>query len=527
MPTIYQKYRPQKFADLIGQEHIVQTITNEIKNNNTAHAYLFFGARGIGKTTLARLLAKALNCEQRESGQSEPCGECSACKETSASRNIDVIEIDAASHTGVENVRENIIENAQFKPTRTKYKVFIVDEVHMLSTSAFNALLKTLEEPPAHVVFILATTELHKLPATIISRCERFNFQKISYDQMLKRLKIICDQEGIKMDKQVFEKIINKSDGCLRDAESLLGQVFSLNLKKITAEDAEIVLPSSNIQSIIKFLQNILENQGKQALDLLAGLSEQGTNLEQFSYDTIEILRLIMILQIDPTKNITVDYSEKDVKTIKKLSTQIKMPELINMLESLLIRRGQIKSAPIPQLPLELFVAEYGLIEISNPPEKQSQDREQAELKKEKSEPDPEPLKETSTKMTTKIKEKISSITSRKPVKTSLEQIKNKWTQIIENIAVNNHSLGFVLKMCEVRDLEKDGRLTLTVPFSLHKDKIEENQTRKIIEDNLKDNFGEPISICCKIGKIDDNQDENHDQEINDLAVDFGGEVVN
>src|SRR3989344_9182778 len=278
MPTLYRKYRPSTFADVYGQEHLITTIKNEIALGKIAQAYLFSGPRGVGKTTTARLLAKAVNCLTRKEGQFEPCNACGAWEQIRAGRHIDVIEVDAASQTGVDNVRENIIENAQFKPTTAKYKVFIIDEVHMLSNSSFNALLKTLEEPPAHVIFILATTELHKLPATVISRCQRFNFKKIGYDEMLARLKKISEEEKIKVDKEVFGRIINKSDGCLRDAESLLGQVFSLDLKKITVEDAQMILPSSNVESIIEFLEAITQGDGARALKLINTLTEEGIN---------------------------------------------------------------------------------------------------------------------------------------------------------------------------------------------------------------------------------------------------------
>ncbi len=191
--AIYIKYRPALFEDLVGQNHIKVTLQNEIENNRIAHAYLFSGPRGVGKTTTARLLAKAINCEDKKT--TEACDKCSFCKEINAKRSMDVIEIDAASHTGVDNVRENIIENSRFTPQHLKYKVFIIDEVHMLSLSAFNALLKTLEEPPEHVIFILATTEIHRVPETIISRCQRFDFKRVNIDDLISRLKYIAGKE--------------------------------------------------------------------------------------------------------------------------------------------------------------------------------------------------------------------------------------------------------------------------------------------------------------------------------------------
>src|SRR3990167_8442184 len=225
--ALYHKYRPQKFADVIGQDHIVKTLSQQIVSNTLAHAYLFSGSRGLGKTTVSRLLAKAINCTSRVEGSAEPCEQCTMCIAITNSRSIDVIEIDAASNTGVDNVRENIIENVQFQPTQAKYKVFIIDEVHMLSTSSFNALLKTLEEPPSYVVFILATTELHKLPDTIMSRCQRFDFKRLSSGDLKKQLEKIAKLEGVSIEPEVIQKIIHKSDGCDRDAVSILDQLLS------------------------------------------------------------------------------------------------------------------------------------------------------------------------------------------------------------------------------------------------------------------------------------------------------------
>ena len=212
--VLARKYRPQIFSDLVGQEHVSQTLRNALKNERTAHAYLFTGPRGVGKTSAARLLAKALRCENRTS-DNEPCNKCEACLEINEGRSIDVLEIDAASNTGVDNIRE-IKENVSYSATQGHYKVYIVDEVHMLSTAAFNALLKTLEEPPAHVVFIFATTEIHKVPATIQSRCQRFDFKKINQNDLKSSLRSLCEKESIEIDDASLQIIAIESEGCLR-----------------------------------------------------------------------------------------------------------------------------------------------------------------------------------------------------------------------------------------------------------------------------------------------------------------------
>lgn len=549
MPTIYQKYRPQKFADITGQEHIVKTISNEIKNNDIAHSYLFFGSRGIGKTTIARLFAKALNCENRKKGEFEPCNECSSCLEISKGRNIDVMEIDAASHTQVENVRENIIENVKFKPTKSKYKVFIIDEVHMLSNSAFNALLKTLEEPPAHAVFILATTEEHKLPATIISRCQRFNFKKIGFDDMMKCLKDISENEKIKIDQKILERVINKSDGCLRDAQSLLGQIFSLGLKKIKIEDAEMILPVSDAESLLDFIESILKKDAQKAVQTLNQAIEQGVNPDQLATDLLEVLRSMIVLKINPKALLNVDYGAKDINKIKKMSDETAIAELINKTEKLLKRKEEIKRSPIPQMPLEMYIAENCLNDES--PVKKTEtktntpsapDKISAETAPNLSDETPPPatsypseekenaplldeipaisaLEENKTEENT-----LSENKKTENFKTTLQDIKDRWGELGDKISAEIHMMGMIFKMCQPENLAADGCLNVAVPFSIHKDKLEEQKTRIAIEKIIQEFFSEKLTIACRVNP--DLNPDKEEEELRDLANDFGGEIM-
>ena len=541
MPTLYRKYRPQTFEDVVGQEHIIQTITNQLGSGKVAHAYLFSGPRGIGKTTTARLLAKAVNCEKRTEGKFEPCEECSSCTEITGGRAIDVIEIDAASQTGVDNVRENIIENAQFKPTKSKFKVFIIDEVHMLSTSAFNALLKTLEEPPSHVIFILATTELHKLPDTIISRCQRFNFKKISYEVMMKRLKELCKDEDIKVDEDVLGRIINKSDGCLRDAESLLGQVMSLNLKHITATDVQPVLPISDAKDVLNFVEYLLKKQTKEALLAVDSVVESGVSIDNFCVEMVEILRSIMITQAGLTSAVA-DFSADAAKKIKTLAKESKPEEITWLIEAVLKKRLEIKNAPIPQLPLEILA-----VEISNPlpcsegevgggvsspvtktvipTARLGQEESPSKTVIQSTAKDlplaaapPKTIKQT-------IQSAVSRLAGHREVKTTIEQIREQWDKMVLKISETNHSLTFILKMCNLEKIE-NGLLHIIVPYSLHKEKIEEAKNKRVLEDCLLELFQENIGILCIVQAAAPVAEAIPDQEINNIATEFGGEVI-
>ena len=290
--ALYRAYRPQKFSDVVGQQHIIKTLQNAIKLNKVAHAYLFCGPRGTGKTTLAKIMAKALNCEHGPN--IEPCDECEICKGIQKGSITDVVEIDAASNNGADDIRA-LRDSVKYLPSVGKYKIYIIDEVHMLSNAAFNALLKTLEEPPKHVVFILATTEPYKLPNTILSRCQRFDFQAISVDDILKRLHIVAEAENVKMTEEAFNQIAGSAEGGMRDALSLFDQTISYSVnEEITLDDVLAVSGNVSYTKIIELLNNCLDGENTQALKIIDSIIKEGKEVPRIINHIILLLRDVL-----------------------------------------------------------------------------------------------------------------------------------------------------------------------------------------------------------------------------------------
>jgi len=365
--VLYRKYRPQTFGEIIGQEHVVKTLNNALASGKVSHAYLFSGPRGSGKTTIARVMAKSLNCSNRKAGDFEPCNKCSSCLEIGEGRSMDLIEIDAASHRGIEEMKE-LINGIQFSPSKSNYKVFIIDECHQLSKEAANALLKTLEEPPSHAVFILATTELHKMISTILSRCQRFDFRKLTVAEIVRRLEILIVNEKAKIEKPALELIAINASGSIRDAESLLGQVLtfedSSSKQEIKAEKVKDLLGLVEINLISKFAGFLFEKKVMETINYLNEINESGYDLQEFTKGLINYLRQALIIRFsgdsatEGGNPIVSGLTKEELEKLKKRAIVFKEEELRDILNLFMEAENKMKYASIPQLPLELAIIE-------------------------------------------------------------------------------------------------------------------------------------------------------------------------
>jgi DNA polymerase-3 subunit gamma/tau len=535
MATLYRKYRPQNFEEVVGQSHIKLTIEHEIEADKLAHAYLFCGPRAVGKTTLARVLAKAVNCLDRKNGKHEPCGKCEACVDIVEGRSLDIIEIDAASHTGVDNVRENIIAQARVFPSKLKYKVFIIDEVHMLSASAFNALLKVIEEPPAFVIFILATTEIHKVPTTIISRCQRFDFKRVSVLDAVKKLNYIVKSEGLKVDKEILEEIARRSEGHMRDAESLLGQIVSIGGKEITREEADLVIPRSDLNEIINLVDLLARKDTAGGLSLVNRLIDQGVDLKTFLADLIEVLRKMAFAKIDPvlSDKLGIELGENYEIKINEINRNLAVGQIMSMMEQFIQARNELRGSFILQLPVELAVIRI----CSNAPIAGAQFVSPARPNY-SVRPAVQPVVSAAGKSAP-----ISADAPKSDLKINTEEIKAKWHEVLARVKKYNHSLSFILRVCEPREVNNT-RLCLAFKYKFHKDRINDINIKSIVEKVLSEVYGAPMTFEAVIDEglevgeqaIDNKQStENLDivnkesgqgNMIDNLLKTFGGKVV-
>ncbi|MGH9846756.1 MAG: DNA polymerase III subunit gamma/tau [Blastocatellia bacterium] len=357
--VIARKYRPQTFSDLTGQEHITRTLANALDQGRLHHAYLFSGVRGTGKTTTARILAKGLNCHTGVT--SRPCLQCPSCTEIASGNALDVLEIDAASNTGVDNVRDVIINNIGMLPARDRYKVFVIDEVHMLSTSAFNALLKTLEEPPAHVVFIMATTELHKVPDTILSRCQQFEFRQIATEKIFQRLREIAASEGVTIDEAALREVARAGAGSLRDAQSALDQVIAFSGAAITADDVASALGLVSAATLGRFAETIAARDSPRLLAQVEEVAARGYDLRNFTRELMAYLRHLLIVKSGITGGEVLGVADVEIARLKQLAAQFSEEDLVRCFHLLAGTEKEIKDSPHPRFQLEI-----GLVKLAH-----------------------------------------------------------------------------------------------------------------------------------------------------------------
>jgi DNA polymerase-3 subunit gamma/tau len=539
--TLYRKYRPQIFSEVIGQRHVVQTLKNAIKSGRIGQAYLFAGPRGTGKTSVARIFAKTINCadlvgEERaatkssirrsdvkadSSSKNEPCLRCNACKLITDGRALDIIEIDAASHTGVDNIRE-LRETVNLPPSALKYKVYIIDEVHMLSGGAWNALLKTLEEPPAHVVFILATTEVHKIPETILSRVQRFDFTRLTIEEIMKRLEEIAKLEKVVADREALEIIATHSEGGMRNAESVLGQIIALEDKKITTSEVEFLLGTASEKFVAEFVDLILERKYPEIFSRISELREAGIDFKNFGKSLLNYLRQMLVIKINPGlgKKLSYELTKEKLEKISNQIDNVEISEILDLINTLQENIEKFKSSPIPQLYLEVSFAKRGSTSSAKSAEIKNEIISQKKELESKNDEDRGRISPKSNRSGRTATGQNNS--------SDLNLITSSWPEIIDSLKSYNHSLSSVLKMSNPMLI--DGRyLILRTKYSFYNDKIAETKNRLTIEKAIDKITGVSLKVKALTEKEFSSQYPDFKEKkslLQEAADIFGGKIV-
>ena len=519
-PTVFAlKWRPNNFDEVVGQPHIVSTLKNAIEQNRLANAYLLAGPRGIGKTSTARILAKALNC--KEGMTTKPCGKCSSCLEISKSRSLDVIEIDGASNTGVEDVR-SLRENVKFAPASGKFKIYIIDEVHMLSTAAFNALLKTLEEPPEFVKFLFATTHPDKIPSTVLSRCQRLDFRRISTMEIVLQLEKIVKSEKISLDKEVLLAIAKTSDGALRDAESILDQLASFAKGKISLKDVISILGLVEQEALFEITDKIIKKEPKNALSLLNRIIDDGKDINVFLNNLIEHFRNLMIAKVSKGDPKLIDLPLDICERLLKQAQSLTLEEIFTVFNLLANTQEMSKRFESLRIPLEVSIVrlsynkkipEAGVVEAKRPSLSERPIAKEKVL----------PIKAEEPVKAEEPEEPPESV-----VNITLDNVRAVWQNIIDSLSRVKISAATYLSEGELYKLQ--GNL-LTVSFpkshSLHKESLEKRENREMIEKNLTEFLNTPLRVSFILSsETKPKSDDSGNTFIRSVMDVFGGRVV-
>lgn len=498
--ALYRKWRPQTFEDLIGQEHIVRTLRNALRLQHIHHAYLLAGPRGTGKTTTARLLAKAVNCLAPEAER--PCDRCEICHAVSAGRLMDLLEIDAASNTGVDDVRD-LLERVNFQPAQARYKVYVIDEVHMLSTAAFNALLKTLEEPPPHVIFVLATTEVHKVPATVLSRCQRFEFRRIPLDLLIAQLETIAQAEGIAAEPEALALIARTATGSVRDAISLLDQMAAGGA--VTAEQVRLILGIERREVVQALAQAWLNGEPSQALTLIHRAVDGGADPRQLARQLADFLRGLLLMRMgaealwtDPTAE-----ERRQFRELARLAPPEQLVIAIRRFSEVAAERG---AGWQPQLPLELaFVelASHRTAAAENTPVAAKEPLSKEPTAKEMP-PPAAPLTETQRPPVKTPSTSAPSVTpapSTPAGPVALEVLVKRWDEVKKQLRTLNLSLSALLNDAQPIGWDETGALVLGFKHSFHRNKANTLENRTVMETVLSKIAGQALKVRCELEK--------------------------
>jgi DNA polymerase-3 subunit gamma/tau len=554
--SLYRKYRSQNFLEIVGQEHIVRTLSNAIALNRLAHAYLFSGPRGTGKTSIARILAKSLNCVKGPTAN--PCGVCDLCKKITTGHCLDVIEIDAASNRGIDEIRD-LREKVRYAPAEGKYKVYIIDEVHMLTSEAFNALLKTLEEPPQNVVFILATTELTKVPMTIASRCQRLEFRRLSTAQIVGQLDMIIKGEGLKIDDKAKALVARHGEGSLRDAISLLDQLISYCQKEITFDDAVSLLGTADDLMMGNLLSAIFTKDEKKALDILEQAVLEGKSIPQVAQALLYYLRNLLLVKAGSSELLEVSDSER--AALEKQASAISLNELKRVILIFSRVETELRWHPHGRLVLELGIVEAlqaPVVQSSVVPEKITPATVSGVSSP--SIPATKPLTQTNyaarpaaTATLTKPEEKkpevkgvFEDITLTSAFQSAqknlppaepgslIEKVRNNWEQILDKVK-NKTLFGYVsLHEGYPKEVNAQGKLIIQFKkgFSFHKERLEDRANKEAVEAVLFDITGQKILIAGDISSDAHFAQSEESVDPNGISLEmvqkvFGGRVVN
>ena len=512
--ALYRKYRPKEWDQVLGQDHIVQTLKNAIAADRVAHAYLFAGSRGTGKTTLARLLAKAVNCLNPDLTQ-RPDNECENCKAVNENRFLDLIEIDAASNTSVDDVRD-LRDKINFSPSQGKYKIYIIDEVHMLSTAAFNALLKTLEEPPPHAIFVLATTEIHKIPATVLSRCQRHEFRRVPVDEIVKQLKLIAKAEKIQADDDALIQIARQSAGGMRDAISLLDQLSSTG-DKITLTLAQTVLGTATSQTVLDVISSIMDHDPAHGLETIHKALDAGADPRSLARQIVEYLRGLMLIQMGNANQVeaTADVKKQMGSHAKSFSTS----DVLRMMKAFNTAAVDLRGGWQPSLSLELALAELLDAPTESPqPTPPRQTRPQP-ASTPRTETQPLPSAQSGAE---------GAVEAHAPENSAISagDVIKGWKHLSSSLPKSQANLSALLNSVRMIDMQGT-TLILGLASDVLVSKIDKSDQIELIRKLIKDQFGVDVNIRCVVttakGKIPPNVAQDG---MVATAIQHGGEIV-